>query len=268
LTQAPFTGKELDSETSLQYFGARYYMAALGRWGAVDPLADRMPGWSPYNYMMGAPTMGTDLDGRMPCWFKPEVCAFAIGAAFGFATELLVQLTDEEDGIHWGALGTSTVTGGMSGMLYTLNGLKTAGRAFRTLAAGGIDLFGAKEAADMTGREFTLQDAAATMGIRGGSDLIGGLVYRTAAGGASRASNNLGRMQDRIRSFGESHIFDSGLSVAQVSGSAAVRRGALQSEIEEARSFSSLVAGGGSAGAQIFNSIRKQQEDVPLPTAN
>jgi RHS repeat-associated protein len=59
----PFTGKELDSETSLQYFGARYYMAALGRWGQVDPLADQYAGHSPYNYVLGNPNSLIDPDG-------------------------------------------------------------------------------------------------------------------------------------------------------------------------------------------------------------
>jgi len=33
-----FTGKELDEETDLYYFGARYYMADAGMWVSIDPL--------------------------------------------------------------------------------------------------------------------------------------------------------------------------------------------------------------------------------------
>jgi RHS repeat-associated protein len=72
-----FTGKELDSETNLQYFGARYYMAALGRWGSVDPLADRYAGYSPYNYVLGNPNSLIDPDGRAPvaaCAVAPTLC--------------------------------------------------------------------------------------------------------------------------------------------------------------------------------------------------
>ena len=32
-----FTGKERDSESGLDYFGARYYGSALGRFTSVDP---------------------------------------------------------------------------------------------------------------------------------------------------------------------------------------------------------------------------------------
>ena len=33
-----FTGKERDAETGLDYFGARYYSAAKGRFTSADPL--------------------------------------------------------------------------------------------------------------------------------------------------------------------------------------------------------------------------------------
>jgi hypothetical protein len=39
-------------------------MAALGRWGQVDPLADQYAGHSPYNYVLGNPNSFVDPDGR------------------------------------------------------------------------------------------------------------------------------------------------------------------------------------------------------------
>jgi len=62
-----YTSKERDAETGLDYFGARYYMAALGRWGNVDPLAEKYAGWSPYNYVMGNPLALVDPDGMASC---------------------------------------------------------------------------------------------------------------------------------------------------------------------------------------------------------
>jgi RHS repeat-associated protein len=63
-TKEGFGGKEQDTETGLDYYGARYYMPALGRWTAVDPEVDGMPEWSPYNYVYDNPVLHTDPDGR------------------------------------------------------------------------------------------------------------------------------------------------------------------------------------------------------------
>ena len=51
LARDGFTSKELDAETGLYYFGARYYDSWSGRWMSVDPLAKKYPGWSPYNHV-------------------------------------------------------------------------------------------------------------------------------------------------------------------------------------------------------------------------
>lgn len=65
-TREHFTGKERDSETGFDYFGARYYMPEIGRWMSVDPLADSYPDWSPYNYVLNNPVSLTDPTGRCP----------------------------------------------------------------------------------------------------------------------------------------------------------------------------------------------------------
>ncbi|HKR57147.1 MAG TPA: RHS repeat-associated core domain-containing protein, partial [Gemmatimonadales bacterium] len=63
-TKEGFTSKERDTETGLDYFGARYYMPALGRWAAVDPLAQQTLWWSPYAYANDNPVRFIDPTGR------------------------------------------------------------------------------------------------------------------------------------------------------------------------------------------------------------
>ncbi|NAW50576.1 hypothetical protein GNY06_03975, partial [Elizabethkingia argentiflava] len=46
-TPYKFNAKELDDETGYYYYGARYYNPRVSLWLNVDPLAEKMPSWSP-----------------------------------------------------------------------------------------------------------------------------------------------------------------------------------------------------------------------------
>jgi len=59
-----FNGKELDTETGLAYYGARYYSPELGVWYGVDPLMEKYPAFSPYVFCAGNPVRFVDVDGR------------------------------------------------------------------------------------------------------------------------------------------------------------------------------------------------------------
>jgi RHS repeat-associated protein len=69
-----FTGKERDTETNLDYFGARYYSNGLGRWVSADWSATPVPvpyadlgdpqSLNLYGYVRGLPTTRVDVDGH------------------------------------------------------------------------------------------------------------------------------------------------------------------------------------------------------------
>ncbi len=59
-----FNAKELDEETGLYYYGARYLNPSITLWLSTDPLQGKYPGMSPYNYCAGNPVKLVDPDGR------------------------------------------------------------------------------------------------------------------------------------------------------------------------------------------------------------
>lgn len=59
-----FNAKELDEETGLYYYGARYYNPRLSIWYGVDPLAHKYPSLSSYVYCADNPINYIDPDGR------------------------------------------------------------------------------------------------------------------------------------------------------------------------------------------------------------
>ena len=59
-----FSAKEKDPETSLSYFGSRYYSSDLSIWLSVDPMSDKYPSLSPYTYCANNPVKVVDPNGE------------------------------------------------------------------------------------------------------------------------------------------------------------------------------------------------------------
>ena len=63
-----FNGKELDEETGLYYYGARYMDPKISMWLGVDPLAEKYPNVSVYCYTEDNPIRFIDPDGNK--WYE------------------------------------------------------------------------------------------------------------------------------------------------------------------------------------------------------
>jgi RHS repeat-associated protein len=63
-----FTGRELDSETGLQYNRARYYDPAAGRWTSQDPMGFGAGDTNLYRYVFNSPANYLDPTGQDTAW--------------------------------------------------------------------------------------------------------------------------------------------------------------------------------------------------------
>jgi RHS repeat-associated protein len=67
-----YNGKELNDDFGLGWndYGARFYDAAVGRWGVVDPWCEKYKQSSPYCYVENNPARFIDIEGKFK--FDPK----------------------------------------------------------------------------------------------------------------------------------------------------------------------------------------------------
>ena len=181
-----FTGQELDDETELYYYGARYYDPAIGRFISADSI---VPDFSDpqtlnrYSYCRNNPIIFTDPNGHV-AWFVPIL----IGAAVGGVTSAIMG-QDIGIGMLTGAI-TGAIFGGIGGAIKEAAvesiTAKVALHAYAGAFAGGFNTA-------FTGGDVGIN--ALTGGISGGLGMAAGhylpnefgyqLAGRTAVGGIS-----------------------------------------------------------------------------------
>lgn len=61
-----FNAKEFDEETGLYYYGSRYYNSRLSIWLSSDPMHEKFPNVTSYNYCLNNPIKFLDDDGDSP----------------------------------------------------------------------------------------------------------------------------------------------------------------------------------------------------------
>ncbi len=132
-----YTGKELDSETSLQYFGARYYAPIAGKFTSADPIflalgtSSNLNGledpqaWNSYAYGRNNPYRMVDPDGRA-FWDVVRTLGHASNTALNFVTFGAGDAAREMSQTGLTASGVAQVVGGVTAGTAAVGGVAIA----------------------------------------------------------------------------------------------------------------------------------------------
>ena len=179
-----FNGKELDTETGLYYYGARYYDPRVSLWLNVDPMMlrdeamddeDSSNGgvFNPMNNAVYAfsyqnPVKYVDPDGECPNCIT-AAGGILVGAIIGGGIEAGMQLYKDGKIISWKAIGGSAAQGAITGAAAGFTG--GASLAVTAGVAGGANVVGGVANRAIQGKETTATDVVvdATVGAAFGA---------------------------------------------------------------------------------------------------
>jgi RHS repeat-associated protein len=207
-----FNAKEVDPETGLAYYGARYYQSKLGVWLSVDPLAQKYPSFSPFCHAVNNPAFFVDPNGAESIEFddirfrdehgnllatyrtsqidKDVVVKGTgdVGSSPNLNLNTLAESLPDVDVIGVGIIGDFTFAGGASGAIegvLNLDGIdrgkaSTHGVVSGNLGfAGGIavyglamDFVGAKGDSQLTMNDYDGQSFSYSLGLMAGGSII------------------------------------------------------------------------------------------------
>jgi len=150
-----FTGKERDSESGLDYFGARYYGSALGRFTSPDwsaspepiPYADftNPQTLNQYAYLLSNPLAHPDPDGHCPQCLLGAVIGAAVNVGVTYFTKPNANRADYAGAALSGAItgAVAGATGGASLLVQVAVNAEVgagAGIVERSVAAGHLEV--------------------------------------------------------------------------------------------------------------------------------
>jgi RHS repeat-associated protein len=193
-----YTGRELDVESGLDYYRARYSDSAVGRFISVDPMGFGAGDTNLYRYVGNSSTNNTDPSGK---WIN-----FAIGAGIGFVSDLGIQLWENrgtDKGIDLTRLAISTGIGAISGGVGGALIKQGTGLAARTAINAGVGFntgyYGKVLENGIKGNDLT--DGAVVNGIGAGvASGVGELLFAGAGDAWSKYTrlNRVGRQLDDL----------------------------------------------------------------------
>ncbi|WP_231847478.1 RHS repeat domain-containing protein [Flavobacterium branchiophilum] len=93
-----FNGKELDEESGLYYYGARYYDPRISIWASVDPLVEQTS--SSYGYCYQNPVNLVDPNGKIP--IVPMLIKFGVGASVDMMAQMTMSYLFDSSVNTWG----------------------------------------------------------------------------------------------------------------------------------------------------------------------